>query len=473
MKINKVLTIIFAASLMFACRSEDIITETEVEIENGTTEVETGTPIDTPDWTELTHGSTTSPNYDVVFNQNEVIRIDIKIDADDWQTMQEDLATNLSSSSSGGRSPGGGGGTTLTDFDPVWVPCSIYHNDIEWYKVGIRFKGNSSLQSAYQSGNGKLSFKIDFDEFDNDYPDITDQRFYGFRQLNLKNNYNDASLIREKVAADLFREFGLASSQCAFVEVYVDNGSGSSYFGLYTLVEEVDDSVLDTQYADGSGNLYKPDGDAASFASGSYDEAEMEKKTNTDLADYSDVATLYDVINSTTRTSDIEAWKTELEAVFDVNIFLKWLAANTTIQNWDTYGIMTHNYYLYNNPTTGLLEWIPWDANEAFQTGKQGGALSFGFTEVNNSWPLISYITDIPEYNEIYEGYLQQFIDEIFIPSEMQTLYDSYYNMLQEYAYAERSGYTFIYSDSQFDSGISTLKSHVTSRNSAVENYLN
>ena len=34
----------------------------------------------------------------------------------------------------------------------------------------------------------------------------------------------------------------------------------------------------------------------------------------------------------------------------DVDLFLRWLAVNSTIGNWDAYGAMAHNYYLYGDP---------------------------------------------------------------------------------------------------------------------------
>jgi len=264
----------------------------------------------------------------------------------------------------------------------------------------------------------------------------------------------------------------VASAQTAFCVVYIDNGSGPQYYGVYALVEEVDNTVYKTQFSQDTGNLYKPDGDAASFASGTYDTDELYLKTNEDIADYTDVETLYESINSSLRTTDIETWKSNLENIFDVDGFLKWLSANTVIQNWDTYGRMTHNYYLYNNPENNLLTWIPWDNNEAFQSGKQEGALSLSMSEVGNNWPLIRYIIDQPEYEAIYKTYLKQFIDEVFIPSEIQSLYSGYYDLIKEYAYSEETGYTFIRSDLDFDSAVETLKSHVQSRNDAVHSYL-
>ncbi|WP_430817497.1 CotH kinase family protein [Carboxylicivirga sp. RSCT41] len=463
-------TFLFIATFLFfgSCRNDDSLTPAE---ESGSDE-EITDPESYPDWSEETHSNSVTPDYAIVFPQNTVQRIDISISSDNWAVMQSDLAANISSSGGGPGGGPGGGMPSTSDFDPIWVPCSFTYDNTEWYQVGVRFKGNSSLRSAYQSGNNKLSFKLDFDEFEDDYPALKNQRFYGFKQLNLNNNFDDSSLLREKVVADLFRQFGLASAQTSFCALYVDKGNGPEYYGVYTIVEEVDDTVLDSQFSDGSGNLYKPDGDAASFASGTYNSEEMEKKTNEDVADYSDVKALYTIINSSTRTNDIETWKAELESILNVDGFMKWLAANTIIQNWDTYGRMTHNYYLYNNPADGLLTWIPWDNNEALQFGKQGGALSLSMDEVGNNWPLISYLVDIPEYKELYNTYLEQFINEVFIPAEITEVYNDYYTLLKDYAYAERQSYSFLSSDTDFDNGIEELKSHVQSRNDAVTDYL-
>ena len=447
--------LIAALVMLGACRKEDLDMDDDSDIIILT---------DLADWSDETHSNNTDPNYPVVFNQEEVLRFDIEISSEDWATMQDDLAANLAST--GG--PGGG----IAGFDPVWVPCSFYFNDKEWYRVGIRFKGNSSLRSSYRMGIEKLSFKLDFDQFENDYPEIENQRFYGFKQLNLKNNYDDASMMREKVASDLFLEFGLVSPQTAFCVVYVDHGSGPLYYGVYSLVEEVDDTVLDSQFGSSEGNLYKPDGAAASFAAGSYNETQMEKKNNEEVADYSDVYSLYTILNSTDRTTEAEQWKTDLNSVFEVDVFLQWLASNIVMQNWDTYGVMTHNYYLYNNPVNSLLTWIPWDNNEALQFGKQGGALSFSLDEVGSNWPLIRYLMDIPEYKVRYQEYMLEFTEGAFAPERITSLYNEYFALLKEHAYAEVSGYSFLRSNADFDAAVEELKNHVQTRYNAVQTYL-
>ena len=461
--------LVFIMACCVACRDDANLLEEDSETKD------TNDLVDYSDWTEATHSNLADPNYQVVFNQNEVLRFDIKISSENWSKMQSDLAANMSSGTGGaGGVPGGApGGPATDDFVPVWVPCSFNFNNIQWYNVGIRYKGNSSLRSTYKSGNKKLSFKLDFDEFEDDYPAIKNQRFYGFKQLNLNNNFDDASLMRDKIGADIFRQFGLVSAKSAFCVIYIDNGTGPQYYGVYALVEEVDDTVLDSQFTNGSGNLYKPEGNAATFANGTYNTNQFDLKTNEDSADYSDVKALYDIINSPERMSDIEGWKTNLVNIFYVDGFVKWLAANTIIQNWDTYGRMPHNYYLYNNPENNLLSWIPWDNNEAFQVGKQGGAVSLSLGEVGSNWPLIRYIIDVAEYKQMYETCLKQFIDEVFIPSKMISTYTGYYNLLKDYAYAEEPGYTFLRNDSEFDQAIENLKIHVQSRNDAVIGYLN
>ncbi len=275
----------------------------------------------------------------------------------------------------------------------MFVPAEIFYNDKQWYRVGIRFKGNSSLQGSWQAGILKLSFKLDFDEFEDYYPQIENQRFYGFKKLSLKNNYEDKSFLREKVTAEIFENAGLAVSHTAFYELYVDHGDGPEYFGLYTLVEEVDDTLIETQFSNGDGNLYKPEDTGASFVNGTFNETDFEKKTNEDDEDWTDIQDLFSALHDETRTSDPVLWRTYLESVFDTDVFLKYLAINTVVQNWDTYGRMTQNYYLYNNPDNGKLTWIPWDNNEALQDGKMGGALDLDFSNIESgAWPLIEFL---------------------------------------------------------------------------------
>ncbi len=494
MKISKQLTKIFLLVLfcstttlvVVSCSSDDVISTTDDDATDGTddeTEEETTETFDdtdfvATDWTSDTHSKDAEPDFDEIFEDNVVKRLDIVITEDRWQSMLDDMTT-LYGVFGGTTGPGQGGPPTqgedtFADEDPIFVPAEVFYKDKEWYRVGVRFKGNSSLQSSWQAGILKLSFKLDFDEFEDDYPQIDNQRFYGFKKLSLKNNFDDNSMLREKVATDVFRNAGLAASHTAFYTVYVDHGDGPQYFGVYTLVEEIDDTVLDEQFSDDNGNLYKPDGDAASFASGTYNEEEYVKKNNEDEADFSDVESLLGILNSATRMTDAAAWRSDLEGVLDTDVFLKYLAVNTVIQNWDTYGRMTHNYYLYNDPATSKLTWIPWDNNESLQVGKREGSAALDFSNITAAdWPLIGYLYQDDVYKAQYDTYVQEVVDGAFNTATMQSLYSSYASLVAPYAAAEEPGFSFLNSSADFDAAINELNAHVSQRASAVNTYLN
>jgi len=424
------------------------------------------------DWTTETHGKSASPDFDEVFDNSEVKRIDIVFTSENWQSMLDDMTSLYGSFGSSGGRPGGPASDGSDN--PIFAPAEVFYNDIQWYKVGVRFKGNSSLQNSWLSGILKLSLKLDFDEFEDDYPQINNQRFFGFKKLSLKNNYEDKSFLREKVTADIFKDAGLAVSHTAFYEVYIDRGDGPEYFGLYTMVEEVDDTLIDTQFSSDDGNLYKPEYTGASFESGSFSESDFTKKTNEDDGDWSDIQNLFSALHHETRLAAPEEWRAGLDSIFDTDVFLKYLAVNTVVQNWDTYGRMTHNYYLYNNPDNGKLTWIPWDNNEALQEGKMGGSPALNFSDVSsNSWPLIGYLYANDVYRAKYDAFVSETRTGVFEPLAIQAKYVEYANLVEPYATTEQSGLTFLQSAGEFSYAISTLSSHANNRASAVDNYLN
>ncbi len=463
----KAFTYIFSIlliSLIYSCKDSPSVPEETVEVDL------TESEFDISDWTESTHGKSADPDFSTVFPDNKVNRFDIVISENNWDAMLTDMEQNYGSFGSSGGRPVMGASSS----GPVYVPSSVFFNGKEWYKVGVRFKGNSSLQSSWGQGIWKLPLRINFDKFEDEYPQIDNQRFYGFKELSLSSNYDDKSLIRERVVPAVFRDFGVPAAHTAFYRIYIDFGNGPVYFGLYTAVEVVDDTVLEEQFDSDEGNCYKPEGASASFASNTFSSADFEKKTNED-SDWSDIQQLFSVLNSSDRTSSPSQWRNSLEDIFDTDIFLRWLAVNITVQNWDTYGRMTHNYYLYNNPENNKLTWIPWDNNEALQYGKQGGALSVSCSEVGSSWPLIRYILDDEIYKAKYDTYLNQVINGPFEPTKMIEKYQQYHDLISEYvigADGEQVGHTFLTSDGDFESALSQLISHVNSRYSMVQNYL-
>ncbi|WP_067048891.1 CotH kinase family protein [Methanofollis ethanolicus] len=461
------------------------------------------------DWTEETHGDDVEPNYSVVFPEDTVNTITLEISPENWQTMLDDMTDQCGTL--GGKTNRGAGGGDF-DFDPVWVGADLTFDGLEWTDVGVRFKGQSTLLRTWQDGSYKLSFKLDFDHFEDENTAIKNQRFYGFDELNLKNGYNDDSLLRDRVVPEIFDDAGVVAPATAFYRVYVDYGEGPVYVGLYTLIESVEDTLIETQFGDDSGNVYKPEGTGATFAGGTFDTTCFEKKTNEKEENWSDVEELYAVLNAETRTTDPGAWREELESVFDVDTFVRWLAVSTVIQNWDIYGNQCKNVYLYTDPADGTITWIPWDNNEALPTGTtamngtprgQGGfnggapavngtqmgpggmqpfdgggmgrALSLGLTEVGDDWPLIRYLMDDPVYYDMYLDALDETVSTAFEPSKMAETYQTYHDLIAPYvvgADGEEEGYTNLRDRAAFDTSVEALIEQAYSRHDAVMAFL-
>ncbi|MEQ1574117.1 MAG: CotH kinase family protein, partial [Vicinamibacterales bacterium] len=269
----------------------------------------------------------------------------------------------------GGGFPGGGGAGNgraqgADDVDifprtPVYVPADVAFDGETFHDVGFRLKGNSSLSNAWRAGADKLPFRLNFDVLDDRYPGIQDQTFFGFPNLAFTNNGTDTSFLRHRVVTELFREAGVPAAHTAFVRVYMNRGDGPVYLGLYTMTEVPDTPMLDTLFGSNDGNLYKPVGTGGRWTT--FFQLSFPKKTNADDEDWTDIEEAIATLNAS--RADRTVWRARLEARFEVNGFLRWLALNTIVGNNDAYGgLSAHNYYLYGSPRhRDRLFWIAWD----------------------------------------------------------------------------------------------------------------
>lgn len=448
-------------------------------------------------WTDDTHSNDVDPNYAVVFAQDKVNEITITIAPDVWEAMQANMVELLGEP--GTRDPGAGapgemmpppGGAPPTGFqppapgerpagmappagmpdggpgdftveNPIWVEATIEFDGNVWTHVGVRYKGNSSLMSGWNSGSLKLPFKFDFDEFEDDYPEIDNQRFYGFKQLSLANGFSDPTFLRDALTYELLDEAGLVAAETAFYKVILDYGEGPVDLGIYTVIEVIDDTVVERYFGSDDGNIYEGDGRGVSLAKGTADQIEssFQKENNEDEADWSDIEALYAALHDEARLSDPAAWRAGLESLFDVDAFLEWLALSAVIGHWDTYGAMSHNFYLYDDPATGRLTWISWDhnmtmggdmgarpdaaaapPNEAAQPARRGGpgrSVSLDKADVGEDWPLIRFLLDDPVYHAAYVGYVEEAGAELFTPEKMEARVRDLADLLAPFAEAE------------------------------------
>ena len=178
---------------------------------NGTAASQTASPpsqVRPGGWSPATHGNQARPDYARLFALDRVHELRISIDAATFDAMRQDLMSVLpfgipsaragapparAGAACGPSTPLGAGGPFgkgggLTSRDPCYFPVTVRHDGHAWTHVGMRYKGNYSLMMGSFSPDGKLSFRLNFDRFEDAHPEIANQRFYGFGLIPLVAN---------------------------------------------------------------------------------------------------------------------------------------------------------------------------------------------------------------------------------------------------------------------------------------------
>ena len=134
--------------------------------------------------------------------------------------------------------------------------CSVIIDGESYKNVGIRGKGNTSLSTVSSMDSERYSFKIEFDQYDNN------KSYYGLDKLSLNNIIQDNTYMKDYLTYRMMNEFGVSAPLCSYVYITV-NGED---WGLYLAVEGVEDAFLQRNYGNDYGELYKPD--SMSFGGG-------------------------------------------------------------------------------------------------------------------------------------------------------------------------------------------------------------
>jgi hypothetical protein len=322
-----------------------------------------------------------------VFDSSVVARIDITINPDTLQWLYENVESNI-------------------EFHAVFKFNNGTINETV-DNIGFRLRGNTSRYSQ------KKSFKVSFNTF------VLGGKFYGMEKMNLNGEHNDPSIIRSHLSWEWLREDSIPAPRTAYSRVYI-NGD---YFGLYIIVEHVDEEFIQSRYRNNDGNLYMclypadltylgSNPDLYKFTSG--DRRAYELKTNTDFDDYSDLANFIDVLNNT-PLGDLEC---RLQEIFNLNSYLKVMALDVVTGNWDGYIYNKNNFYLYHNTETDKFEYLPYDLDNTF--GIDWFNVDWGIKNIYN-WapsapevrPLYSRLLQVPAIRDRYSFYMKQFLEKL------------------------------------------------------------
>lgn len=239
-----------------------------------------------------------------------------------------------------------------------WDTVNVIFDGVTVHNSGIRCKGHESFLQEYW----KKPLKIKANKF------INTQTIDGIKEFNLHSAMGDPSQMRDKISYDIFRNEGVHTARTSFTKVYI-NGE---YWGLYTIVENLDKQFLLSNFGNNNGNLYESNNTIISppftwsIIGQPHTHADtlalmqgMELKTNTTSPDHSIFIKLLDVINNTS----IQEFPDSINKYLNVPGFLKIAAIDFVMLNTDGYLNGGGNFYLYYNTGIKKFDWIPFDYN--------------------------------------------------------------------------------------------------------------
>jgi hypothetical protein len=172
-----------------------------------------------------TYGELLTERYDEVFPDDRVLTVRVLMEDSDLETLEADITAK------------------------EYYRANIWIDDELVQDVAVRTKGSSSLSRAASSGTLRAGLKVDFNFFN------SARSYHGIKKLCCSNGFSDPTLMKEFLSYEVMAAMGIPTPRACFVDLWVND----THLGVYTQVEAVDARFVDDNFADGNGNLYKPE----------------------------------------------------------------------------------------------------------------------------------------------------------------------------------------------------------------------
>ncbi len=194
--------------------------------------------------------------------------------------------------------------------------------------------------------------------------------------------------------------------------------------GLYTLIEQVDRTFLKDRFQDSGGLLMKPErlrdfaylGDDWDRYAGQYQP--KHKPSKQQARRVIDFVQLLDKANN-------ETFQAEIADYLDVDEFLRFLAVSAWLSNMDSLFAIGHNYYIYLDPRTSKLNFLPWDLDLSFagfpMMGSPDDLLNLSLKHPHaGTNKLIDRLLAVPEIARKYDALLAELTTGSFAKDRLQ-----------------------------------------------------
>jgi spore coat protein H len=243
------------------------------------------------------------------------------------------------------------------EFD--YVKGDLEFADRKFTNVAVRYKGNGTWMMS--QGSIKRSLKVDLNEY------VKGQKIAGVSKLNFHNAVTDGSWMNEVLSHAFYRDAGVPAPRTAYARVYVTvpGKYDNKYFGLYSLVENIDDNFTDERFGTSKGSLFKPVthslfadlGDDWSNYQQTYDPKDSPPAVHTKR--------VIDFAKLVSKASE-EEFAAKLPEFLDLENFSRFIAGTVWLSTLDSILAVGQNYYMYLEPKTLKFQFFPWDLDHSF-----------------------------------------------------------------------------------------------------------
>ncbi len=240
----------------------------------------------------------------------------------------------------------------------------------------------------------------------------------------------DASQMREALGYDIFRQEGVPCARTAFAKLYltVPGIYDNRYAGLYTVVEQIDQTFFKDRFGKKAGPLVKPEGlNGMPYLGDDWDKYLVPYGAkSTDKIDPDDARRFIAFVRFVKEASDEEFAK-RINDFVDVDEFLHFLAVEVMTVNLDSPLGMNHNYYITIHPKTQKVICVPWDLNLAFGGFGGGGGRGGGGGSANaqqdlsilkptmkGQFPLEDRVLAVPQFFKRYDAIVRDMVAKDF-----------------------------------------------------------
>ncbi|HUS34228.1 MAG TPA: CotH kinase family protein [Verrucomicrobiae bacterium] len=278
--------------------------------------------------------------------------------------------------------------------------------------VAVRYKGNGTFLGSRNSD--KKSIKIDLNKF------VKGQKLGEVTSLNLHNGVTDSSYMNEALAYKLYRDARVPSPRTAYARVNISNGGEhkNEYFGLYIMVENIDDEFTKEHFQTKGGALFKPVTPSLFEDLGD----DWDKYTQTfdpkDKPSKEEIARVLETCKFVSKASDGD-FAAKLSDYIDIDAFARYMAVTVYLSDLD--GILGpgQNFYLYLHPKTKQFHFIAWDQDHSFGQ-MRGSQEDRERLSINRPWQgenrFLERVFKVEAFKKAYLARMKEFSESLFKP---------------------------------------------------------